>query len=138
MSRDDRNPLEVLKFELNFLEQGGYGRSPHTPWRPSLIFQDSPSCLNFNEPGRPHPCEACLLTDFVPAARQCADVPCRHIPLNAAGQTIDDLYRNSSEIEVEEAVIKWLRAAIAKLEQEHGPDYALATDTGRDAVSGNR
>ena len=128
MSRDDRSPLEVLKFELNFLEQGGYGRSPHTPWRPSLIFQDSPSCLNFNEPGRPHPCEQCLLTDFVPGDKQCADVPCRHIPLNAAGQTIDELYRNASEIEMEETVARWLRAAIAKLEQEHGPDYAAVTE----------
>lgn len=129
MSRDDRSPLEVLKFELNFLEQGGYGRSPHTPWRPSLIFQDSPSCLNFNEPGRPHPCEQCLLTDFVPGDKQCADVPCRHIPLNSAGQTIDELYRSSSEIEMEEAVAKWLRAAIAKLEQEHGPDYAAVAES---------
>ncbi len=132
MSRDDRNPLEVLKFELNFLEQGGYGRSPHSPWRSPLIFQDSPSCLNFNEQGRPHPCEQCMLTDFVPADKQCADVPCRHIPLNAAGQTIDQLYATSTQIEVEEAVTKWLRAAIAKLEQEQGPKYALATETGRE------
>lgn len=123
MSRDDRSALEVLKFELNFLEQGGYGRSPHSPWRPSLIFQDSPSCLNFNEAGRPHPCEACLLTDFVPSDKLCADVPCRHIPLNSAGQTIDELYQRSSQIEAEEAVARWLRAAIAKLEQERGPDY---------------
>ena len=134
MSRDDRSPLEVLKFELNFLEQGGYGRSPHSPWRPSLIFQDSPSCLNFNEAGRPHPCDECLLTDFVPASKQCADVPCRHIPLNAAGQTIDDLYRTRTEAEAEEAVAKWLRAAIAKLEQEQSPGYEIATEAGRDAV----
>ena len=129
MSTDDRNPLEVLKFELSFLEQGGYGRSPHTPWRPPLIFQDSPSCLNFNEPGRPHPCEACMLTDFVPAEKQCADVPCRQIPLNAAGQTIDDLYRTKTEAEVEETVAKWLRAAIAKLEQERGAQFATVAAT---------
>jgi hypothetical protein len=134
MSRDDRSPLEVLKFELSFLEQGGYGRSPHTPWRPPLIFQDSPSCPNFSEVGRPHPCDACLLTDFVPASKQCADVPCRQIPLNAAGQTIDDLYRTKTEAEVEEAVAKWLRAAIAKLEQEESPAYELATEAGSDAV----
>ena len=126
MSRDDRNPLEVLKFELSFLEQGGYGRSPHTPWRPSLIFQDSPSCINFNEPGRPHPCDECMLTDFVPGDKQCADVPCRHIPLNTAGQTIEDLYRTSSDIEIQEIVAKWIRAAIAKLEQEKSANYAAA------------
>ena len=124
MSTDDRNPLEVLKFELAFLEQGGYGRSPHTPWRPPLIFQDSPSCLNFNEPGRPHPCEACMLTDFVPTDKQCAEVPCRHIPLNADRQTIDELYRTKTEAEVEETVAKWLRAAITMLEQERAAQFA--------------
>ena len=31
MQKDERDLLEVLKFELEFLEQGGYGRSPRTP-----------------------------------------------------------------------------------------------------------
>ena len=44
MSNDKRDILEVLKFELNFLEQGGYGRSVRTPWKPTSIFQDSLSC----------------------------------------------------------------------------------------------
>ena len=35
MSSDKRDILEVLKFELNFLEQGGYGRSVRTPWKPT-------------------------------------------------------------------------------------------------------
>ena len=34
MQKDERDLLEVLKFELEFLEDGGYGRSPRTPWRP--------------------------------------------------------------------------------------------------------
>jgi hypothetical protein len=33
--------LNSLKFELEFLENGGYGRSVHTPWRPTSTFQDS-------------------------------------------------------------------------------------------------
>ena len=66
MSDDKRDVLEVLKFELSFLEQGGYGRSVRTPWKATSAFQDSPSCINFNDPGRPHPCSECLLTDFVP------------------------------------------------------------------------
>ena len=32
MPKDERDLLEVLRFELDFLEQGGYGRSPRTPW----------------------------------------------------------------------------------------------------------
>jgi hypothetical protein len=50
MSDDKRDVLEVLKFELDFLEQGGYGQSVHTPWKATSAFQDSPSCLNFNDP----------------------------------------------------------------------------------------
>ena len=45
MSTDKRDILDVLKFELNFLEQGGYGRSVRTPWNPTSIFQDSLSCI---------------------------------------------------------------------------------------------
>jgi hypothetical protein len=45
MDPNKQQILELLKFELKFLEDGGYGRSPHTPWRPQLIFEDSPSCL---------------------------------------------------------------------------------------------
>ncbi len=122
MQRDDRNPLEVLKFELNFLEQGGYGRSPHTPWRPPLVFQDSPSCLNFNEAGRPHACEECLLMDFVPAGQRTQEVPCRHIPSDREGRTIDNYYRQASQVELEEALARWLRFAIAKLQAEAKPE----------------
>jgi hypothetical protein len=53
MAQDEREMLELLKFELKFLEGGGYGRSPRTPWRAPRIFEDSPSCLNFNDPSRP-------------------------------------------------------------------------------------
>ena len=55
MTDENRALLEMLKFELRFLEEGGYGRSPRTPWKPTRTFQDSPSCLNFDDPARPHP-----------------------------------------------------------------------------------
>ena len=41
MQKDERDLLDVLKFELQFLEDGGYGRSARTPWRPQYIFEDS-------------------------------------------------------------------------------------------------
>ena len=122
MSRDKRDALEVLKFELNFLEQGGYGRSPQVPWREPRMFQDSPSCLNFNELGRPHPCEECMLINYVPEDKLTADVPCHHIPLDSAGRTIDQLDRNQAVLE--EKLAGWLRAAIAKLEQELAAEKA--------------
>jgi len=118
MSDDKRDILEVLKFELNFLEQGGYGRSVRTPWKPTSIFQDSLSCINFNDPERPHPCNECLLTDFVPDNSQCENVPCHHIPLNPQGETVDSMERQCNQVEMEEAVKNWLRATIQRIERE--------------------
>ena len=115
---DERDVLEVLKFELNFLEQGGYGRSVHTPQTPTRIFQDSISCLNFVEPQRPHPCSECMLIDFVPESRRNEDVPCHHIPLSPAGETIATLEARKNQQQLEEAMIAWLRAVIARIEKE--------------------
>ncbi|MBZ5598390.1 MAG: hypothetical protein LAN83_08710 [Acidobacteriia bacterium] len=118
MSDDKRDILEVLKFELNFLEQGGYGRSVRTPWKPTSIFQDSLSCINFNDPDRPHPCNECLLTDFVPGGAQGESVPCHHIPLNPAGETVDSMERQYNQCELEAAVKEWLRATIQRIEHD--------------------
>jgi hypothetical protein len=118
MAEDARDILEVLKFELRFLEDGGYGRSPHTPWRPPAIFEDSPACPNFSDPARPHPCDSCLLESFVPESRRAESIPCRFIPITETGQTVDDFYRTGTQVEMEEALARWLRAQIQKLEQE--------------------
>jgi hypothetical protein len=116
--KDSRDLLEVLRFELSFLEDGGYGRSPHAPWRAPSIFEDSPACPNFCDLARPRPCETCLLEDFVPESRRQESVPCRFIQLNEQGQTIEDFYRTGSQAELEQAMVRWLRAQIAKIEQE--------------------
>ena len=118
MSTDTRDILEVLRFELNFLEQGGYGRSVRTPWKPTSVFQDSLSCINFNDPERPHPCGECLLTDLVPSPAQDESVPCHHIPLNPAGETIDTMERQCNQQELEEAVKSWLRDTIQRIEHD--------------------
>jgi hypothetical protein len=118
MSDDKRDVLEVLKFELSFLEQGGYGRSVRTPWKATSVFQDSPSCLNFNDPARPHPCNECMLSDFVPAGFREENIPCHFIPLNGEGETVDSLERHAHQPELEEALKNWLRATIARLESE--------------------
>jgi hypothetical protein len=118
MPKDDRDPLEVLRFELQFLEKGGYGRSPRTPWRPQFIFEDSPTCMNYDSKENPEPCSDCLLMQYVPAESRAAKIPCRHIPLNEAGETIDSLYRTGTQPELEVAFGKWLRQSIRKLEME--------------------
>jgi len=118
MAKDDRDILEVLKFELAFLEQGGYGRSVRTPWKPTSIFQDSISCLNFGERERVHPCSECLLIDFVPPQEREAEIPCHHIPLNVQGETVDAVNRYDNQRELEEKVKEWLRAAIQRIESQ--------------------
>lgn len=118
MAKDERDVLEVLKFELAFLEQGGYGRSVRTPWKPTSIFQDSLSCLNFGEPERVHPCSECLLIDFVPPQEREAEVPCHHIQLNALGETVNSVNRYDHQQELEEKVKEWLRATIQRLEAQ--------------------
>ena len=116
MPKDDRDLLEVLRFELNFLQQGGYGRSVRTPWKAASIFQDSLSCLNFDLPQRPHPCDECLLMRFVPESARREDVPCHHIPLNRNAVTIAT--PNQTEEELHENVKHWLKRTIAKIEAD--------------------
>ena len=55
MPQDDRDVLEVLKSELNFVQKGGYGRSPREPFRAQLVFEDSPTCMNYDTKDHPEP-----------------------------------------------------------------------------------
>ena len=121
---DDRDVLETLKAELAFIEQGGYGRSVRTPWKPTAFFQDSLSCLNFGDPKRTHPCEECFLMQFVPPDQRSEDVPCHHIPLTPTGETVAALEQMENQEEMEEAVKNWLRAAIKKIEAERAGKIA--------------
>jgi hypothetical protein len=119
MPRDDRNLLDVLKFELEFLETGGYRRLPRKAWRPRFIFEDSPTCMNFSSEDKDRePCSECLLMQFVPEDARTEQVPCIHIPLSLTGETIESLYRTGTQQELEEALGAWLRATIRRLEAE--------------------
>jgi hypothetical protein len=118
MQKDERDLLEVLKFELQFLEDGGYGRSPRTPWRPQYIFEDSLTCMNYDSKENPGPCSDCVLMHVVPVECRSEKIPCRHIPFNASGETLDSLYRYTNQNRIEETVGAWLRATIQQLEEE--------------------
>ena len=118
MSSHDRDVLESLKFELEFLQQGGYGRSVRAPGKPTSIFQDSLTCLNFGDPLRTRPCNECILWEFVPPERRGESVPCHHIPLNQASETIESLDRGDNQAGMEQAVEEWLRATVGRLERE--------------------
>ena len=118
MHKDERDLLEVLKFELDFLEKGGYGHSPRDPWRPQFIFEDSPTCMNYDSKDQPGPCSECVLMQLVPLAFRTAKIPCRHIAFNAYGETLDSMYRYAGQSEIETVFGNWLRTTIARLEEE--------------------
>jgi hypothetical protein len=116
MHKDERDLIEVLKFELNFLEKGGYGSSPREPWRPKFIFEDSPTCMNYDCKENPAPCSDCVLMQLVPLEFRFGKIPCRQIQLNASGETLENLYRYADQHEIEETFGNWLRATIRQSE----------------------
>jgi hypothetical protein len=118
MAKDDRDTLELLKQELSFIEEGGYGRSVRTPWLPKSIFQDSLTCLNYGFPYRAHPCSECCLLDFVRSEDRSQPVPCHFIPLNEAGNTIEELEMDGNEALTQIVVKSWLKGKINQLEAE--------------------
>jgi hypothetical protein len=114
MSSEKLELLEKLKFELAFIEDGGYGRSVRTPHKPTSSFQDSLTCLNFGDPTRAHPCAECVLMQYVPESRKSEDVPCHYIPLDRDSRTVSTLEAN----EAEGALKLWLHQEIERLEGE--------------------
>jgi hypothetical protein len=113
MGKDERDILELLKTELDFIEKGGYGRSVKTPWKPTSPFRESLTCVNYALPEKAHPCTECHLIEFVPHDRQNEEAPCHAIPLNAAGETVESL--EGDQAKLEEALKEWMRNKIEKI-----------------------
>ena len=120
MPCDSRDLLELLKAELAFLENGGYRNPAPASWRPQLMFQDSPTCINFNSTQPRKPCGECALIRFVPEDQRRKKIPCRYIPLDAKGTTVDYFYRYGTQEELETVVSEWLKANIAGLAHQEG------------------
>jgi hypothetical protein len=117
MAKDDRDILELLKEELAFIEQGGYGRSVRTPWLPKSAFQDSLTCINYGYVERAHSCSDCQLMEFVGDEDRSDQVPCHLIPLNEAGETIHDLEAQGNQARLEATLKTWMRARIKDIEE---------------------
>jgi hypothetical protein len=115
MSNDERDILQVLEAELDFIEKGGYGRSVRTPWKPQSAFEDSLSCINYADVQKSHSCDECGLIDFVPADHLTEKVPCHFIPLNTAGETVGELEETDDQEKLETELKKWLRARIQEV-----------------------
>ena len=116
MAIDDRDILELLRTELDFLEKGGYGRSVRTPWKATSPFRDSLTCVNYALPEKAHPCTECHLIDFVPTDKRREEVPCHAIPLNEAGDTVESLELENNQTKLEEALKQWMRTKIKQIE----------------------
>lgn len=129
MLKDERDLLDVLKFELYFLSKGGYQQSSMEDWRPKFIFEDSPTCTNYHAQHNRGPCSACVLMNLVPFKRRFAQVPCRLIPVNSESETLDDLYRYSDQNEIEKTVERWLKDTIEHLEIQRAAAQSDHTTT---------
>jgi len=127
--------LSTLKRELEFLNQGGYEvadefRQPlfcmeaPAAWRKPLIFEESPSC-----PKKKYcacdPDGNCALMSLVPVEHLHETVPCRYIPLNQDGETVDSLYRTGTNEEINSALRQWLVKTIAEFEAPVKTDDAV-------------
>lgn len=118
MATDLKGIIEQLRLERDILRAGGYGRSVRTPWKESRIFRDSITCLNVGEEVKKHPCNECLLYEYVPEGHKDEDIPCHYIPLNKRGESIASLEARGHREEAEKALLGWLSATIQKLQEK--------------------
>jgi hypothetical protein len=121
---ESKQKLNLLIKELEFLESGGYRLQ--MGWRPALVFEDSPTC-----PKLPHsacPNTQCVLLDLVPAQNRAQVLPCRHIPLSPAGETLQTMYQTATQEEIENTVREWLRKTIEEVKKAAGLGRAKSNE----------
>ena len=116
MTKDTSNLVRVLQSELIFLDAGGYSAWAGARWRLPLVFEELPTCPNFNDTTHAVACRNCCLFQLVPLRHQNKPVPCRHIPLNHVGETLDTLYRSGTVDDLRLVVRHWLVRKIAELQ----------------------
>ena len=118
MESDLKEIIEQLKLQRDIIKDGGYGRSVRTPWKEEQLFRDSITCLNVGETVKKHPCNECLLWEWVPEDHKDEDIPCHFIPLNEKGKSIAELEDAGKREEAEQALLVWLDSTIEKLEEK--------------------
>lgn len=96
--------LGLLRFEVEYMPKHGFS---------GLL------CLSAGR-GRPgsDPCAACPLLEFVPPERQNETVPCRHIPLNEKGETVESISHQYDRTYLEEQILGWMQRTAQRLEKE--------------------
>ena len=114
--------LAALRKQLEVLNKRNH-RNPNGQSAP-LSFEDSEICRR--SPYFSCRSSRCSLMAFVPPEFRSEAVPCLHIALNESGETLDMLYRTSTNEQTNEAAQKWLAFAIRKLEFETGAQRKAA------------
>jgi hypothetical protein len=117
MLERNRQLLQALKMERAFFESGGYGHPFRSNWRPTLLFRDSATCINYSSAGTLNPCQECPLFVLVPSAKRNHAIPCHNIPLDSEGNTIARLYQTGSQETLDRRYCDWLSAVIKGLEE---------------------
>ena len=92
MSQNSSDVLQMLRYELNYLEQGGFERD-RAMFGTESPFLGTFACVNYGDPLQAHACRECLLHQFVPEEKQTEEFPCHYIPLSASGETVAELIR---------------------------------------------
>jgi hypothetical protein len=121
-----KDKLSTLKGELEFVDHGAYRtlvgrRQPlfcmetGADWKKREFFEDSPSCPK-EKYCACDPQSSCVLMSFVPTEQRHQTLPCHHIPLNDAGETIASMEKSGSREKIEPALKGWLIKNIEKLE----------------------
>ena len=113
--KDQRDTIQVLEEELKFLEDKGYDDTDKRPWGVPLIFEDSPTCPNVKDKQHSVNCSDCVLARFVPLNHLSDEVPCRHIALNDAGETVNTLYKWGTLADAKLVLHDWLVRTIERL-----------------------
>jgi hypothetical protein len=115
MPQDTREILQILRYELNYLEQGGFERDRLATGATSP-FLESFTCINFGDPVHTHACRECKLFPLVPEDKRNEELPCHFIRLGANGETMGELIQKHDPRRLAMVLEHWLRATIARME----------------------
>jgi hypothetical protein len=74
-------------------------------------------CINYADPDHSHACTECHLMDFVEEEQQSEKIPCHFIPLNEAGETIEDLEAQDNQAKLEATLKQWMLTKIKEIER---------------------
>jgi hypothetical protein len=117
MAADLARIIEQLTLERDILRDGGYGRSAGASSKPTTLFRDSVTCLNFGLAVKKRSCKECLLWEWVPEDHRHEDIPCHFIRLNESGETIAYLEGQGDRERAEHVLLGWLERTIRQLEE---------------------